>query len=299
MRTLYYDDCFNIFPQIGKSAVDLILCDPPYGTIKGCPIEGYKNRDLSWDEALDTNKMFEESERVLRQNGKLLLFSQEPYSSNLITHKNKSGLKFCYKLIWIKDHFANGLMSKKAPVNYFEEILVFTKIHDSANLNPLRNYFSTLISKLGILPSEVNEKLGHRKMEHAFYTTSTQFKVPSKSAYEEFLNVFDLKQNALSYDKLVEIDYKPKVTFNLVNNQKYKSNVLFYKKDYTRFHPTQKPIKLIEDLIYTYSNQVDIVLDFCMGSGTTGVACKNLNRLFIGIEKEEKCFNIAKERIGE
>lgn len=66
-----------------------------------------------------------------------------------------------------------------------------------------------------------------------------------------------------------------------------------------KLHPTQKPVTLMEYLIKTYSNENDTVLDFCMGSGTTGVACKNLNRNFIGIEKEEKYFNIAKERIGE
>lgn len=63
-------------------------------------------------------------------------------------------------------------------------------------------------------------------------------------------------------------------------------------------HPTQKPVELIEYLIKTYTNQNETVLDFTMGSGTTGVACKNLNRNFIGIELDESYFNIAKERIN-
>ena len=63
------------------------------------------------------------------------------------------------------------------------------------------------------------------------------------------------------------------------------------------FHPTQKPVALMEYLIKTYTNEGETVLDNCMGSGTTGVACKNLNRNFIGIEKDEKYFNIAKDRI--
>ena len=66
-----------------------------------------------------------------------------------------------------------------------------------------------------------------------------------------------------------------------------------------QLHPTQKPIELLEYLIKTYTNENDLVLDNCMGSGSTGVACKNLNRNFIGIEKEEKYFNIAKERIDK
>ena len=69
--------------------------------------------------------------------------------------------------------------------------------------------------------------------------------------------------------------------------------------DRDRFHPTQKPVELLEYLIKTYTNENELVLDFTMGSGTTGVACKNLNRNFIGIELDEKYFNIAKERINE
>jgi len=79
---------------------------------------------------------------------------------------------------------------------------------------------------------------------------------------------------------------------------KYKSNVLEYKKDYQGLHPTQKPVLLMEDLIKTYTNENETVLDFTMGSGTTGVAAKNLNRNFIGIELDETYFNIAKERIS-
>lgn len=64
-----------------------------------------------------------------------------------------------------------------------------------------------------------------------------------------------------------------------------------------QLHPTQKPVELLEYLIKTYTKEGDIVLDNCMGSGSTGVACANLNRKFIGIEKDEKYFNLAKERI--
>jgi site-specific DNA-methyltransferase (adenine-specific) len=87
--------------------------------------------------------------------------------------------------------------------------------------------------------------------------------------------------------------------FNLPEAKKYKSNILEYKKDYTGHHPTQKPVKLLEDLIYTYTNEGDKVLDFTMGSGSTGVAAKNLNRGFIGIEKDEGYFKIAEERINQ
>jgi len=86
-------------------------------------------------------------------------------------------------------------------------------------------------------------------------------------------------------------------TFNLWEGNKYKSNILKYKKDYDGHHPTQKPILLLEDLIKTFSNEEDMIVDLTMGSGSTGVACKNTNRNFIGIEMDDKYFEIAKERI--
>lgn len=82
------------------------------------------------------------------------------------------------------------------------------------------------------------------------------------------------------------------------NGDRFPRSVIKIPNDnHKSIHPTQKPVALMEYLIKTYSNEGDTVLDFCMGSGTTGVACKNTNRYFIGIEKDETYFNIAKERI--
>ena len=90
----------------------------------------------------------------------------------------------------------------------------------------------------------------------------------------------------------------PKI-FNLPPGKKYRSNVLEYKKDYSGLHPTQKPVALMADLVATYTNEGDKVLDFTMGSGTTGVACKNLKRDFVGVERDEKYYEIACKRINE
>ena len=104
-----------------------------------------------------------------------------------------------------------------------------------------------------------------------------------------------------SYWKLKEIDNQYKKdyesVFNLPKGKKYKSNILEYKKDYTWFHPTQKPVALMEDLVKTYTNEWETVLDFTMWSGSTGVWAVNTNRKFIGIELDKNYFNIAKERI--
>ena len=96
-------------------------------------------------------------------------------------------------------------------------------------------------------------------------------------------------------------EYKKKyaMTFNLWQGGKSKSNVLEYAKDNDGYHPTQKPVKLLEDLIQTYSNEGEIVLDNCMGSGSTGVACVNTGRDFIGIELDRSYFEIAKNRIED
>ena len=108
-------------------------------------------------------------------------------------------------------------------------------------------------------------------------------------------------QGFKEFAELKEIDneFKKKFasTFNLWEGKKYKSNILKYKKDYTGHHPTQKPVLLLEDLIKTFSNEKDLVVDLTMGSGSTGVACCNTNRDFIGIELDKEYFKIAEQRI--
>ena len=107
----------------------------------------------------------------------------------------------------------------------------------------------------------------------------------------------DKMDGFLPYSELEMLNEKYTATFNLWQGGKSKSNVLEYKKDNDGYHPTQKPVALLEDLIQTYSNEGNTVLDFTMGSGSTGVACVNTNRNFIGIELDEGYFNIATQRI--
>jgi site-specific DNA-methyltransferase (adenine-specific) len=151
--------------------------------------------------------------------------------------------------------------------------------------------------------TSINKKLGHRRAEHFFYPKTSQFALCTEKTYNELIDVFHIDEFSFfkPYEELENMNSRFKKemepTFNL-NGNKYKSNVLEYAKSYNHFHPTEKPVDLLEDLILTYSNEGDLVLDFTMGSGSTGVACKNLNRDFIGIEKEEEFFNIAKNRCG-
>lgn len=304
---LWHGDCLELMKQIPDGSIDAIITDPPYGTVKNIGdshsiSHGMKGK-TGWDNALNINLIFEECNRILKVNSPLILFSQEPYTSQLIT-KAHGNIPFSYRMIWLKDHFANALIAKKAPVSYFEDICVFFKKYDTKAKHPLRNYAKQIMDFIGKSLKQINNDLGHRKIEHFFYIESTQFGLCTNKVYDELTNFYNLnKQNwFLPFLTLVKIDNEFSLiyekTFNLPIHKKYKSNVLEYKKDYGGLHPTQKPVKLIEDLIYTYTNKNETVLDFTMGSGTTGVACKNLNRNFIGIELDEGYFNIAKDRIS-
>lgn len=321
---LWQGDCLELMKNIPDGSVDLVLTDPPYGTMKNAPIDSWVNRGekAEWDTAIDPVKIFEQISRVLRQNGKAILFSQEPYTSRLITSAVPS-LPFAYRAIWYKNVSGNSLMAKSAMVSRYEDICIFTKPHDAECTNELRDYFKKALEFIGAKScKEINARLGHRKAEHCFYVTegkkavknaiggkaghttrvgSSQFALCTEQTYNEIVSVFgiDKMDGFLPYTELARLNEKYTATFNLWQGGKSKSNVLEYKKDNDGYHPTQKPVALLEDLIQTYSNEGNTVLDFTMGSGSTGVACVNTNRNFIGIELEEGYFNIAKKRVEE
>lgn len=297
---LMHGDCLERMKDIPSGSIDMILTDPPYGTVKGLAdgesIDHGMKGKTDWDDVIDHKQMLDECNRVLRTNGALVLFSQDPYTGLLMTEQH-ANLPFSYRYTWLKDHFANALIAKKAPVNYTEDVCVFFKKYDTLNEHPLREYSRKLMQQAGVNLKQINQDLGHRRYEHFAYTDSTQFGLCTRKTYHEFLSRYSV-DNALTYDELLDIDRRFSRRFSLPDGKKYKSNVLHYRKDYTGFHPTQKPVALLEDLINTYTNENEIVLDFTMGSGSTGVAAKNTNRKFIGIEKSYKYFEIAKNRIA-
>lgn len=298
MIELHHGDCLEIMPTIDDGSVDLILCDPPYGNMKGAALDGWGDGKTDWDDALEPAQMFEECNRALRMNGALVLFSQEPYTSRMITEAH-GNLPFSYRMVWLKDHFANALIAKKAPVSYFEDVLVFFKKYDTMGLHPMRAYSLAVLEHCGGSLKGINLRLGHRKAEHFFYVDSTQFGLCTGDTYKQLCDVYGIDNEPWfkTFDELEEINRRFNRRFNLPKGQKYKSNVLQFKKDYDGFHPTQKPVALLSDLIETYSNPGDAVLDFTMGSGSTGVAAKLSGRRFIGIERDEGYFGVAKARI--
>lgn len=302
--TLLFGDCLEVMKHIPAGSVDLVLCDPPYGTAGGLGKSEVRYSRIAnaeeWDNAISPQAIFEECNRILRTNGALILFSQEPYTSRLITGAH-GNLPFSYRLIWLKDHFANSLLVNKAPVSYFEDLVVFFKKYDTLAQNPLRDYARKIMKYIGKNIKQINDDLGHRRAEHFFYVDSTQFCICTENTYNQIIDRYGIKSCNwfITYEEMLEINRRFSRRFNLADGAKYKSNVLQYKKDYTGLHPTQKPVALLSDIIMTYSNPGETVLDFTMGSGSTGIACINTNRRFIGIEKDEKYFEIASNRINE
>lgn len=302
---LLHGDCLELMKDIPDGSVDMILCDLPYGTMKGAGLDGWDHTKTAWDDRIDTKALFVEYERILRRNGVAILFSQEPYTAKLRSHR-ETNIEFAYPLIWKKDHFANALIAKKAPVSYFEDISVFFKVHDRQLLNPLRKYFAEVMAFMGVSScKDVNKALGHRRAEHTFYVDTMQFSLCTEKTYQELIDRFniDLMEGFKTFAECDEIErtFKRtfKRTFNLPDGQKYMGNVLEFRKDYQGLHPTQKPVALLEHLVKTYTNKGDLVLDNCMGSGSTGVACVNTGRRFIGIELDHGYFEIAQKRIAE
>ena len=300
---LIHGDCLLESEQIESGSVDLILTDLPYGVVKMKESAGnYKvlNTAETWDKAIEPKSIYEIANRILRKNGKMVLFSQEPYTSQLITNAIPN-VPFSYRAVWEKNDFANGLGVNKAMVSYFEDVLVFSKNYDQDGLHPLREYFKSVMDFIGLGLKQINNKLGHRRAEHTFYFNSTQFELCTEQTYTELIDVFhiDKMDGFKKFSELESINSTFNSTFNLWQGKKYKSNILKYKKDYDGYHPTQKPVLLLEDLIKTFSNEGDLVVDLTMGSGSTGVACVNTKRDFIGIELDEGYFKIAKDRIQD
>lgn len=233
---LLHGDCLELMKQIEDKSIDMILCDLPYGTTA-----------CKWDSIIPFDKLWEQYERITKDNGAIVLFGSEPFSSQL----RMSNLKmYRYDWIWQKTVASNFALSKKQPQKKHENIMVFYK--KQPTYNPQMEKGKVYIDKRSngtrnvVVGAESNFKRQPIKNEGTRYPSSIQ-------------------------------------KFSNGNNK----NV----------HPTQKPVALLEYLIKTYTNKGETVLDNCMGSGSTGVACVNTNRNFIGIELDENYFNIAKERI--
>lgn len=237
--TFYRGDCLVEMSKIADKSVDMILCDLPYGTTKN-----------KWDVIIPFGFMWEQYERVIKENGAIVLFSQQPFTTSLIC-SNKDF--FRYDIIWDKVMTSGFLNANRMPLRSHEHILVFYK--KLPTYNPQKREISGSFGKKG--KNAVN------------------------NTYGDFEYKDDRYKKGFGHPKSIITIAKPNNLFNDGN-----------------LHPTQKPVELMEYLIKTYTNEGETVLDNCMGSGTTGVACKKTGRHFIGIEKDEKYFEIAVSRVS-
>ncbi len=303
---LYNGDCLIENEHIEDGSVDLILTDLPYGNMD---TDGGRKLGINgWDKVIKPNDIYNLANRILRKNGKMVLFSQEPYTNRLISEAIPN-IPFSYRAIWEKDNFANALGCNKAMVRYFEDILVFSKRECYEARHPLRKvmlkyveeYGKEYIINLFLKEGRYSSKASARtQASYKFgFNNGRRFELLDLKLYKFLKQYIDFEER---YEELKSIDNEYKCTysstFNLWEGKKHKSNILKYKKDYDGYHPTQKPVLLLEDLVKTFSNEGDLVVDLTMGSGSTGVACKNTGRNFVGIELDEEYFKIAQSRIG-
>ena len=237
MIDLRQGDCLELMKDIPDKSIDMILCDLPYGTTA-----------CKWDTVIPFEPLWEQYNRIIKDNGVIVLFSQQPFTAQLILSNINL---FRYEWIWQKTKSTGFMNAKKMPLKSHENILVFYK------KLPIYNPQGV---KVG-----VHLKTGRSRKGNSRNYGKTGCGNP------------DYIQTTSNYPKDIIIFSNPSNKGHL--------------------HPNQKPVALLEYLIKTYTNEGDIVLDNCMGSGSTGVACINTNRNFIGIELDENYFNIAKERI--
>lgn len=303
-------DCLELMKDIPDKSIDMILCDLPYGTTK-----------CNWDNIISFQGLWEEYQRIIRVNGYIVLFSTQPFTSKLI---NSNIDNFSHQWIWDKNMSANPLLAKKMPMKNFEEIIVFCFNYDKYDFR--RNYFEDILEFIGKNKSTIIKET-NQGLDHCFRTNSTQFGIPTQENYNLLIDLYKIDQmkNFKRYDELKKYErvYNPQMVklkkertigggimkssdaIGVEYKTEMKKTDVEYPKAIIKFsnrkgkllHPTQKPIELLEYLIKTYTNENDTVLDNCMGSGSTGVACINTNRNFIGIELDENYFEIARDRI--
>ena len=240
--------------------------------------------------------------RILRKNGKMILTAQDPFSTELKT-KAIPNLPYNYSCVWEKSNFANCLLINKACANFYEDILIFSKTATDEG-DEIRDYLRSEKIKSGLtnkqfnnLFSDYTNKKGDRDrsvLEH--YWGKSQHGFPTGDIYKNVLQPTGFFN--IDYSELALMNKKYESTFNLWEGKKYKSNIFKYDRSDVGHHPTQKPVLLLEDLIKTFSNEGDLVVDLTMGSGSTLLACKNTNRNGIGIEMNDEYYYIACKRVG-
>jgi site-specific DNA-methyltransferase (adenine-specific) len=247
MIQLYKGDCLEVMKSIADKSIDAIITDPPYGTTA-----------CKWDSVIPFDLMWEQLNRIIKDNGAIVLFGSEPFSSALRMSNIKN---YKYDWIWEKNIPTNFWMAKKMPMRIYEKISIFYE--KQPTYNPIK------------------EKRSEKSKDRLKYKHIVNNKT-KETIYGDIERIYESK------------DKEMRVPTDIIKINMERKNTGEAGK-----HPTQKPVALMEYLIKTYTNKNETVLDFTMGSGSTGVACINTKRNFIGIEMDDKYFEIAEKRIKE
>ncbi len=319
---LLHGDCLELMKDIPDKSVDLILTDPPYniGKAKWDKIPNY----VEW-----CGKWFIECQRVLKDNGSFYWWQNDIVQIAQLMEwlRNNSEFVFNSFIVWDKGDFramgwknpseANNLRSW---FNTCEYCLYYT-FQDKTGLEqilpacfePYLDYMTSEKNASGMNNKSINDLTGYvgiachwfwlesqrRQPQPAFISEQAYRKLQSTGRWEKPYESLRDEYESLrqEYESLRQEYESLRYTHNLDTNH----NNVWHSHEHNngKQHPTQKPNDLMERIIKTSSNPGDTVLDLFMGSGSTGVACKNLNRNFIGMELDDKYFEIAKRRIEE
>lgn len=232
-------NCLALMKSIPDKSVDMILCDLPYG-FTAC----------KWDRTIPFEPLWEQYDRIIKDNGTIALFSSGAFTIDLINSNRKN---FKYKIIWKKNVPTGMASAKYRPMKYYEEICIFQKTRGT--YNPIMK------------PRIGNGKACYKYNHYCNPNAHLPFDKVKKKYDPDFVQPSDV------------------VEFEVVPNRKGK------------VHPTQKPVALLEYLIKTYTNEGEVILDNCMGSGSTCVAALNIGRRYIGFELDQGYFEIACKRL--
>jgi len=262
---LLQGDCLQLMSQIPRQSVDLILCDLPYGTTDRTGSSKGGNRLFAWDNIIPLEPLWSHYTRILKPKGAVVLTADQPFTSQLIM----SNLDwFRYEWVWVKSKVTGFLLANSRPMKATEDILIFSPAFASGSARKADNHMT--FNPQGLIEKRVKKRNNAARLGNFLHQPEHM------GAGNKLLHDSEYEQKYTNYpNEILEIPVEPK-----------------------NMHPTQKPVALMEYLIRTYSNEGETVLDNCMGSGTTGVACLNTNREFIGIENDPDYFQMASDRLS-
>ena len=270
-------DCLTELKIVPDESVDLIFCDLPYG-----------QTSCKWDCKIDLEKLWIEFMRVKKLHTPLFFTTTTKFGVELIMSAPKKCF-FRYDIVWVKSAPAGFLSAKKMPMRKHEMVYVF---YEKLPLYDLSSHKHKFIEKKGMIDG--NKVYEGKKV--LFRNKAGQYEppLPTSVIKEEEKNS---NKNSELYGQIKDNGYyhKRKSGETTAYEPPLPNSILEIKSTRGK-HSTEKPVALMEWILKYYSKEGDVVLDPTMGSGSTGVACKNLNRSFIGIEKDPEIFEVAKQR---